>query len=135
MRYWRRAGGKIAMLTGRSSPAVRRRAEDLGVDCLRMGAKDKLPAYLEVLRELGVSEDRVAVVGDDLPELPLLRRCGLPVAVAGAVQEVRAAAAYVTKAPGGGGAVREVIELILRGAGKWEGILARYLGEGRAAGP
>ena len=135
MRYWQRAGGRIAILTGRSSPAVERRAKDLGVDCLRLGLKDKLPAYLEVLRELGVSQDRAAVMADDLPELPLLRRCGFPVAVADAVPEVRAAAAYVTKTPGGHGAVREVIELVLRSCGKWERLLDRYMVEGDAAAP
>lgn len=128
MKYWRRSGGKIAIITGRSSPAVQRRAEELEVDVLRLGIKDKLPAYLEVLAALGQSEDRTVVVGDDLPDLPLLLRCGLPVAVADAVAEVRAAAAYVTAARGGAGAVREVIEHVLRRGGKWERILARYTG-------
>ena len=133
MKYWRRAGGKIAMLTGRSSPAVAARAKELGVEALRMGLKEKLPVYREVLAELGASEERTAVVGDDLADLPLLLHCGFPVAVADAVEEVRQAAAYVTKARGGAGAVREVIELILRGSGRWGGILARYRqGEGAA---
>ena len=130
MKYWKRAGGRIAMLTGRESPAVRLRAEELGVDALRMGAKDKLPVYLDILKELGAEEGRAAVVGDDLPDLPLLRRCAFPAAVADAVEEVRQAAAYVTAARGGAGAVREVVELLLRRAGKWQGILARYLDTG-----
>jgi 3-deoxy-D-manno-octulosonate 8-phosphate phosphatase (KDO 8-P phosphatase) len=135
MKYWRRAGGKIAMLTGRSSPAVAARAKELGVEALRMGLQEKLPAYRQVLAELGASEDRVAAIGDDLPDLPLLRHCGFPVAVADAVEEVRLSAAYVTKVRGGAGAVREVVELLLRGGGKWEGIVARYLEGGGASGP
>jgi 3-deoxy-D-manno-octulosonate 8-phosphate phosphatase (KDO 8-P phosphatase) len=126
MKYWRRGGGCIAMLTGRSSPAVVLRAGELEVEALRVGLKEKLPAYLQVLAELGVSEDRAAVVGDDLPDLPLLARCAFPVAVADAVKEVRQAAAYVTNLPGGKGAVREVVELIMKAAGKWPAILARY---------
>lgn len=130
MKYWRRAGRKLAIITGRASPAVVCRAKDLDVDTVRLGAKMKLPAYREVLAELGVSEDRVAVVGDDLPDLPLFRHCAFGVAVADAVEELRQAASYVTKAPGGRGAVREVIELILKRAGLWKGILQRYLDEG-----
>ncbi len=81
---------------------------------VRLGEKDKLPAYASILAELDVSPDRVAVIGDDLPDLPLMDNCAFPVAVADAVAEVKAAAAYVTRAPGGRGAVREVIELILK---------------------
>jgi 3-deoxy-D-manno-octulosonate 8-phosphate phosphatase (KDO 8-P phosphatase) len=126
MKYWRRAGRKLAVISGRGSPAVLRRAEELGVDAVRLHAKQKLPAYEDVLAELGVGDERVAVVGDDLPDLPLLRRCAFPVAVADAAAEVRAAAAHVTRLPGGAGCVREVIELILERAGKWDEILARY---------
>jgi len=126
MKYWTRSGRKLAIVSGRASPAVLRRAEELGVHAVRLNAKDKLPACREVLAEVGVPFDRTAVVGDDLPDLPLLRRCVFPVAVADAVGEVREAAAYVTRAAGGAGAVREVIELILKGAGLWEGILQRY---------
>lgn len=126
MKYWSRVGKKLAIISGRDSPAVRRRAEELGVHAVRLNAKDKLPACREVLEELGVAFEATAVVGDDLTDLPLLRRCGLPVAVADAAGEVREAAAYVTRCAGGAGAVREVIELILKGAGLWERILQRY---------
>ena len=126
MKIWHRLGKKQAIITGRASPAVAIRARDLDVDALRMGAKMKLPVYLEVLAELGVSSDRVAVVGDDLPDVPLLRHCAFPIAVADAVQEARDLAAYVTQAPGGFGAVREVIELILKGSGLWDKVLERY---------
>jgi 3-deoxy-D-manno-octulosonate 8-phosphate phosphatase (KDO 8-P phosphatase) len=131
MKYWKRAGNLLAIISGRSSPAVLHRARELDVDVVKQGAKDKLPAYRAALEELGVSEAQTAVVGDDLPDLPLLAHCALPVAVADAAEEVRAAAAVVTKSPGGAGAVREIVEMILKQAGTWETILARYRGAGR----
>lgn len=135
MKYWKRSGKKLAIITGRGSPAVELRAKDLGVDAWRLNAKDKLPAYLDVLKELGVAPDRTAVVGDDLPDLPLLRRCLLGIAVADAVAEVQAQAAYITRTAGGLGAVREVVELIMKKTGAWETILERYYGAGEAIRP
>ncbi|HAU39226.1 MAG TPA: phenylphosphate carboxylase subunit delta [Phycisphaerales bacterium] len=126
MKYWQRVGKKIAILTGRGSPAVLRRAEDLGVDVVRLNCKDKLPAYEQVLAELGVSDDQTAVVGDDLPDLPLVRRAALGVATADAVEELRREADHVTQLPGGEGCVREVIELILKRSGLWQKVLERY---------
>ncbi|MDY6913020.1 MAG: HAD hydrolase family protein [Planctomycetota bacterium] len=135
MKYWKRVGGKLAIISGRGSQAVIRRAEELDVDICRLDIRRKAPVYEEVLAELGMTNEQTAVVGDDLADLPMMQRCALPIAVADAVQEVRSAAAYVTEAPGGGGAVREVIELILKGSGRWDQILARYLPaeEGRPA--
>jgi len=127
MKYWKRVGKKLAFVSGRGSPAVTRRARELDVDAVRLEAKDKLPAYEEILAELAVPEDRSAVVGDDLTDLPIMLRCGFAVAVADAVDEVKSRASYVTRAAGGAGAVREVIELILKKAGLWEQILARYI--------
>ncbi|MCK4602051.1 MAG: HAD hydrolase family protein, partial [Phycisphaerae bacterium] len=127
MKYWKRAGGKLAIITGRGSEAVSRRGRELGVDAVRLNAKDKLTAYEEVIADLGVAAERTAVVGDDLTDLPMLLRCGLPIATADAVEEVRRQAAYVTKLPGGAGCVREVIELMLKKAGRWEAVLSRYL--------
>lgn len=126
MKFWRRAGKKIAIITGRGSPVIALRAKDLGVDALRIDARNKLPAYQEVLAELNVPADRTAVMGDDLPDLPLMFRCALPIAVADACDEVRQAAKYVTRVPGGRGAVREAIELILKASGAWQNIMARY---------
>jgi len=134
MKYWKRAGGKLAIITGRGSPAVTRRAKELDVDVVRMHAKTKLPVLEEILEELGVEADRTAVVGDDLTDIPLMRHCGFSIAVADAVAEVRQRADHVTDTPGGRGAVREVIELILKGSGRWEQIMARYVeGEGEQA--
>jgi len=80
----------------------------------------KVPAYEEILQKAGVSDSAVAYVGDDLPDLPLMRRCGLAVAVGNAVPEVKKAAHYTTKALAGNGAIREVVELILKSKGIWE---------------
>ncbi len=130
MKYWRRVGKKLALISGRSSQAVIHRAEALGVDFVRLGCKDKLPAYLEALEEFSLDESQVAIVGDDLTDLPAMWRCAFPVAVADAAIETKEAAAYVTEAPGGYGAAREVIELILKETGQWETIMARYRSAG-----
>lgn len=134
MKVWRRLGKKIAIITGRASPAVELRARDLGVDAIKLGAKEKLPAYRSVLDELGVKPSQAAVMGDDLPDLPLLQSCALPIAVADAVEEAKVAAAYTTRAKGGKGAVREAIELILKNAGLWQQVLHRYTSQ-RLQGP
>lgn len=127
MKYWQRVGKKLAILTGRDSPTVTRRAEELGVDVVVQNAKYKLTAFQQILDQLGVAAERTAAIGDDLMDLPVLTACGFPVAVADASQELKAAAAYVTKLPGGAGCVRETIELILKSAGLWGQVMARYL--------
>jgi len=126
MKYWQRMGKKIAIISGRGSPAIERRAHDLGVDCIRTMAKDKLPVYAAVLEELKLTPDQSAVMGDDLPDLPLMRSCLLPITVPDAPAEVQEAAAYVTVARAGNGAVREAIEFILKKTGQWQNVLARY---------
>jgi len=131
MKYWKRVGKKLAIISGRGSPAVTRRARELDVDLVRLNAKDKLPVYREVLSELGVEPDCVAGVGDDLTDIPILTHCALPIAVADAAEELKAVAAHVTETPGGAGAVREIVEWILKGAGLWPQILSRYLPEER----
>ena len=133
LRYWKRLGGKLAIITGRGSPAVTHRAKELGIDIVRLNIKDKLPAYREILVELGVSAGQTAAIGDDLTDLPVLNNCAFAVAVADAAEEVKAAAAYVTKLPGGAGCVRETVELILKRAGKWHEVLGRYAPQGQAA--
>jgi 3-deoxy-D-manno-octulosonate 8-phosphate phosphatase (KDO 8-P phosphatase) len=120
------AGIQVAILSGRQCGAVDRRARELGIRHVRQGAKDKLSAYEDLLRELGLADEAVCCVGDDLADIPVLRRAGLGVAVASARPEVREAADEVTQAPGGRGAVRELAERLLKAQGKWEGILAHY---------
>ena len=131
MRHWQNTGRAVAIITGRASPAVERRAAELGVDVVRVGAKQKLPVYREVLAELGISEDQTAVMGDDWPDVPLLRRCGLAVAPADAADEVRELADLVTARCGGQGCVREVVETILKATGDWDAVIARYTGDER----
>ena len=126
LKYWARAGHTAGIITGRSSPAVERRAAELDVPFVQMGAKDKLPAFEAMLAAAGVEPHEVAVIGDDLPEIPLMRRAGLAIAVADAVPEVKDAATIITKKKGGRGAVREAIERILKAQERWNGILSRY---------
>lgn len=123
---WQRLGGRVAVITGRSSPAVDRRMQELGVSMVRQGSKDKAQELRSIAAEAGVPAEQVAFVGDDLPDLPAMRACGYPVAVQDAAPEVRAAAAFVTAAPGGKGAVREVVEHLLRAQDRWNDALAMF---------
>jgi 3-deoxy-D-manno-octulosonate 8-phosphate phosphatase (KDO 8-P phosphatase) len=122
-----RAGLKSGIISGRSSQAVTRRAEELGIEFVRQGDPEKMEAFEQVLRQAGVDEDEVAFVGDDLTDIPLMRRAELAVAVADAVEETRSAAHYVTRAKGGHGAVREVVEIILKSQGRWNDLVDEYL--------
>ena len=115
-----RMGLKTGFITGRDSAATTRRAREASVDYVYQGRAEKLGAYEEIVRRAGVVDEAVAYIGDDLPDLPALHRAGLAVAVVNGVPEVKRAAHYVTKKAGGEGAVREVIELILKAQGKWD---------------
>ncbi len=126
MKYWKRAGGKLAVITGRGCDAVLKRTSELDVDFVRMHAKDKLPVLQEALGEMNLTLAQTAVIGDDLTDIPMARACGFSAAPADAVDELKAVASYTARLPGGAGCVREVIELILKAAGKWPGILKRY---------
>ena len=118
----------MALISGRTSGAVARRAAELGLAEVHQGTRDKVAAYEGLVRRHGLTDTAAAFIGDDLVDLPLLRRVGLAVAVADAAPEVRAAAHYVTAAPGGRGAVREVIRLILEAQGHWAELLRRFDG-------
>ncbi len=126
LRAWQQAGGLVAIITGRSGDAVRRRAEELGIDRVLSGVERKGRAFESLLQELGLTADQAAMVGDDLPDLPVLARCGYPVAVRDAAPEVHAVASWVTSRPGGRGAVREVVEHLLRARGAWDAAVASY---------
>ncbi len=114
------AGIRTGCITGRESPALLRRANEMKMEFIYMKQPGKIPAYEEVLRKAGVPDSAVAYVGDDLPDLPVLRRVGLAVAVGDAVPEVKKAAHYTSKCAGGRGAIREAVELILKSKGIWE---------------
>jgi 3-deoxy-D-manno-octulosonate 8-phosphate phosphatase (KDO 8-P phosphatase) len=122
-----RAGLRSGIISGRTSRLVEMRAADLGVAFVRQGALDKIEAFESLMSEAGVEPDSAAFVGDDVVDIPLMRRCGLAVAVADATHDTRAAAHYVTRLPGGFGAVREVCELILKAQGRWDELMRRYL--------
>jgi len=113
-------GLHTGLITGRDSPATARRAREMSMEFVIQGQPKKLEAYKAILTRAGVTDDEVAYVGDDLPDLPLLGRAGLAVAVADAVVEVKRVAHYITTVRGGEGAVREVVELILKAQGKWK---------------
>ena len=129
LRCWQQAGKRAAIITGRSSPVVELRAREVGIGTIVQGAVEKLPAYRHLLATAGLAPHQVCYVGDDLPDLPPLRNCGLAVAVADAVAEVRAAAHFVTRNAGGRAAVREAVELILRCQGVWQPIVDRLRDE------
>jgi len=117
------AGLRTGCITGRQSSALLRRAREMNMDFVYMKQPLKMPAYEEILRKTGVPESAVAYVGDDLPDLPILRRAGLAVAVGNAVPEVKRVAHYTTKALAGHGAIREAVELILKSKGIWEAMI------------
>lgn len=127
LKYWYRAGYTAGIITGRSSPMVMRRAEELGIKLVEMDAKSKLPAFETMLETAGVDPAEVAVIGDDLPDLPLVIRAGLGICVADAVPELKERAILVTNKKGGRGAVREAIDYILKAQGRWDAIMERYL--------
>lgn len=127
VKYLHRAGIRTAIISGRRTEAVAHRARMLGIEEVVQGAKVKLEAYEAILERSGLEDAAVAYIGDDLPDIPVMRRAGLAVAVADAVPEVLREADLVTRKPGGRGAVRELAEFVLKAQNKWEMILERYL--------
>ncbi len=128
LKMLQRAGIKIGLITGRSSEVVSRRAAELRIEILYQGALQKLEPYLEILSDLGLTDDQVAYIGDDVVDLPILRRVGFSATVADAVPDIPPLVDYVSSRPGGGGAVREICDLLLRASGQWEELTERYFG-------
>ncbi|HMO84001.1 MAG TPA: HAD hydrolase family protein [Lacipirellulaceae bacterium] len=126
VRLWQHAGGRTGVVTGRSSQVVKLRAAGLEMDVVRQGVKDKLPEVQAIAAAMGIPPEQIAYVGDDLPDIPVIRYAGLGVAVADAPEEVRAAADYVTSVAGGCGAVREVVELLLKNTGQWDAAIRKF---------
>ncbi|MBX3394530.1 MAG: HAD hydrolase family protein [Phycisphaerae bacterium] len=127
IKLWKRCGGLVGIVSGRDTPAVTKRAKDLGIDAVYLGVADKLPAYEAMLSQCAVEEDSVCVVGDDWMDLGPMRRCGYPVAVANALPIVKRAARFVTRRSGGRGALAEVVERLLRLNGKWIDVVGEHL--------
>ena len=117
------AGLRTGCITGRESAALLRRANEMKMEFIYMKQPIKMPAYEEIIQKAGLSDSAVAFIGDDLPDIPLLRRVGLAVAVGDAVPEVKKVAHYTTKALAGHGAIREAVELVLKSKGIWETML------------
>jgi 3-deoxy-D-manno-octulosonate 8-phosphate phosphatase (KDO 8-P phosphatase) len=129
MKFLQLAGIRTAMVTGRAGDASRLRAEELKVDEFVISGKHKLKAFEAILEKHQVGWEECCFIGDDLIDIPILQRVGLPVAVANAVPEVVAVAAFTTSKPGGSGAIREFVEALLRARGEWDGLVEKYVGE------
>jgi len=127
----RRLGLRTGLISGRGGAAVARRAEELGLEEVHLRVRDKLQAYDRIVRRLKTRDSQVCYIGDDLPDLPILMRVGVPVAVADAHPEVLRRALFVTRGRGGRGAVREVIDAILQAQGRRAEMLGLY----EASGP
>ena len=123
----RREGLEIGLLSGRPSPATTRRAAELGITLVVETGPDKRPAFAGILTQMGLTDADVAYMGDDLPDLPILGRVGLSAAPLDAAEEVAARVHWVSSRPGGRGAVRELIELILRARLRWEPLVGQHL--------
>jgi 3-deoxy-D-manno-octulosonate 8-phosphate phosphatase (KDO 8-P phosphatase) len=125
LRLLMEAGIKVGIITGRRSLALVHRCNNLGITLLKDGIRDKAAALENILQETGVPSSQTAFVGDDLPDLPVLRRVGVPIAVGDAHDLVKQAAAWTTRARGGRGAVREISERILKARGDWDALIQR----------
>ena len=126
IRVWQQAGYQFGVLTARSSNIVKVRAAEIGVEIVRQGFEDKLPETRRIAESLGLSMDQVCYIGDDLVDLAVINNVGFGVAVADAAPEVQSAAKHVTEARGGRGAVREVIETILKAKHQWDTVISRF---------
>lgn len=125
--YLHRAGIKTAIISGRKSMAVEHRAKELNIEDVYQGELVKMGAYEEILKKHKVVDSEICYIGDDLIDLPILRRVGFSVAVFNATSEVKENVSFVTNATGGNGAIREVVEKILKSQGKWDMIMSRYI--------
>lgn len=129
LKLLRQAGLEVALITGRNSPIVSRRAAELGIEHLEQGREDKLDALRQLCQHLGLELAHVAYCGDDLPDLPAIRRAGLGISVPNAPSYVRAHADWITTQPGGHGAVREICDALLDVQGHWGAVIDTYLHE------
>lgn len=127
IRMWRRAGLKTALISGRESAVTKQRADEMEIDFLYQPCQRKLDCFQKLLSDSRLEPKNIAYIGDDVLDIPLVKRAGFSVAVANAVDELKSIAHYVTSRPGGAGAVREVIEYILKNTGRWAELMERYL--------
>ena len=132
IKLWQQAGFQVGIVTGRSSQVVKWRATELSIDFVKQGIGDKLVAVSELIKSCNLDWNSVAYIGDDLPDLPVIRRVGFGVAVADACPEVQEASDFTTRLAGGKGAVRETVEVLLRARGCWKNLIDHYEGNGIA---
>lgn len=123
---FRQAGHKVAVITGRTSDIVRLRSAELKIDDVYQGSMSKKAALVDLLAKHDLKAEEVCYIGDDLIDIPVMNRVGLPCAVANAVAEVKAAAVYISQKEGGRGAVREIVEMILKKQDRFEALIAKY---------
>jgi 3-deoxy-D-manno-octulosonate 8-phosphate phosphatase (KDO 8-P phosphatase) len=126
IRLWQKAGYRFGLITLRSSQIVKLRVAELGIDVVRQGIENKQTALRQILAELRLKSAQVCYIGDDLPDLSVMREVGLGAAVADACEELRKVAHYITVQPGGAGAVRETVELILKSQHRWDDLIQTY---------
>ena len=128
IKLWQRAGYQFGILTARTSQIVKLRAAELGINIVRQGFEDKLPAAIQIIEQLKLQPSQVCYIGDDLTDIAVIRHVGLGAAVSNAVEEVRQVADYLTTSAGGMGAVRELIEMLLKEKGRWQDLVRHYDG-------
>jgi YrbI family 3-deoxy-D-manno-octulosonate 8-phosphate phosphatase len=120
IKVWKSSGMQFGIVSSRNSPAVTRRAAEIGIEHVLQGVEPKLPAVIELLKAIGISPDQVAYIGDDLPDLPVMRYVGLSAAPADACVDVLGEAMWAMRTGGGCGAVRELVERLMRATSRWE---------------
>lgn len=127
IKMWHRAGGLSAIISGRKTEATTLRAKQLDISYVMQGCLEKLPALEKLLQTTGLALEQVAYIGDDLMDIPLVKRVGYGVAVSNADEELQKSADFITHRSGGDGAVGEVIQHLLKASGKWDELMQRYL--------
>jgi len=127
IRMWRRAGLKAALISGRESAVTKQRAKEMEIDFVYQPCQRKLDCFEKLLADSKLEPKNIAYIGDDVLDIPIIRRVGFGIAVANAVDELKSCAHYVTSRTGGSGAVREVVEYILKNTGQWAALMERYL--------
>jgi 3-deoxy-D-manno-octulosonate 8-phosphate phosphatase (KDO 8-P phosphatase) len=127
IKMWKRAGLKTALISGRESAVTKQRAKEMEIDFVYQPCQKKLDGFEKLLADSKLEPKNIAYIGDDLLDIPLVKRAGFGIAVANAVDELKSCAHYITSRNGGNGAVREVVEYILKNTGQWSALMERYL--------
>jgi 3-deoxy-D-manno-octulosonate 8-phosphate phosphatase (KDO 8-P phosphatase) len=127
IRMWRRAGLKAALISGRQSAVTAQRAREMEIDFVYQPCQRKLDCFEKLLADSKLEPKNIAYIGDDVLDIPIVKRVGFGISVANAVEELKSVSHYVTSRSGGSGAVREVVEYILKNTGQWAALMERYL--------